>query len=165
MPLLPPSSLNSSVSLKSLTLPSFQTRNVLFLSGTSFVCPTIAPFSTLQTRASPSQPVRSWPLNSSFASFAAAELTTNIIATSTQMKLRYIEVSSMCKFGPGVPTVHDDQCTTSHKVNGRMAACKRRRTANKSSLCDGLLGAQRIASRNSAQSDEADYVREHLQPI
>src|SRR5205085_10019657 len=108
MPLLPPSSLNSSVNLKSLTLPSFQIKNVLFFSGTSLVCPTIAPFSTLHTRASPSQPVRSLPLNSSFASLAVAELATSMDATNAQMKLRYMRVSSMCEVDQECQPFHDD---------------------------------------------------------
>src|SRR3954469_7147262 len=88
IPLLPPCSLNSSVSLKSLTLPSFQIRNVLFLSGTSLVLPTIAPSSTLQTRVSPSQPVRSFPLNSSLPSLAVAADAKRSETTNVQPKTR-----------------------------------------------------------------------------
>src|SRR6185436_3527121 len=97
MPLLPPSSLYSTVRLKSATLPSFQIRNVFSLSGTSFVLPTIAPSSTLHTRVSPSQPERSLPLNNSFGSFATDGATRINDATQAQKSLPYIGIPSKLK--------------------------------------------------------------------
>src|SRR3954469_17132883 len=114
IPLLPPCSLNSSVSLKSLTLPSFQIRNVLFLSGTSLVLPTIAPSSTLQTRVSPSQPVRSLPLNNSFASLAVAAQAKRTDSTKAQPNTRYMARTSKLN-GPETLQLPANIRTSTHK--------------------------------------------------
>src|SRR6478609_2852214 len=165
MPLFPPSSLNSSVNLKSATLPPVQIRNVLFSSGTSLVCPTIAPFSTLQTRASPSQPVRSLPLNSSLASFAAIELATIRDATNAQMMLRYIEVFPRYSSASQACQPLRRRCATSHRVNRRMAVCKPRRMAGHESTVDRSLPAKRIARRNAIECKQTDHIGKNLEAI
>src|SRR6188474_2097870 len=74
MPELPTSIRYFSVSSKSPTVPSFQTRNVLclsFVSPSLPVLPVIAPSCTDHNFGLPSQPLRSLPLKSFLSSAAA----------------------------------------------------------------------------------------------